>query len=41
MVKNVVKNKVILEVIDSCNKHIKKYGFRSTTVKDLRKKIEV
>ena len=35
-----VKEEVIKEVIESCNRHIKKYGFRSRTVKDLRKIIE-
>ena len=35
-----VKEEVIKEVIESCNRHIKKYGFRSRSVKDLRKKIE-
>lgn len=35
-----VKEEVIREVIESCERHIKKYGFRSRTVKDLRKIIE-
>ena len=35
-----VKDDVIREVIESCDRHIKKYGFRSRTVADLRKKIE-
>ncbi len=35
-----VKEEVIKEVIESCNRHIKKYGFRSRSVKDLRKIIE-
>jgi len=35
-----VKEEVIKEVIESCNRHIKKYGFRSRTVADIRKKIE-
>jgi len=35
-----VKEEVIREVIESCNRHIKKYGFRSRSVKDLRKIIE-
>ena len=35
-----VKEEVIREIIESSNKHIKKYGFRSRTVSDLRKKLE-
>lgn len=35
-----VKDEVIREVINSTEKHIKKYGFRSRSVKDLRKIIE-
>ena len=35
-----LKEDVIKEVIASCNRHIKKYGFRSRTTKDLRKLIE-
>jgi len=35
-----VKEEVIREVIESCNRHIKKYGFRSRSTKDLRKIIE-
>ena len=35
-----VKEEIIREVIESCNRHIKKYGFRSRSVKDLRKIIE-
>lgn len=35
-----VKEEVVKEVIESCNRHIKKYGFRNRNVKDLRKKIE-
>ncbi len=35
-----VKEEVIKEVIASCDRHIKKYGFRSRTTKDLRKLIE-
>ncbi|MEW6295352.1 MAG: hypothetical protein AB1467_03605 [Candidatus Diapherotrites archaeon] len=35
-----VKEDVIREVIESCDRHIKKYGFRSRSVKDLRKIIE-
>lgn len=32
-----VKEEVIKEVIESCNRHIKKYGFRTTTLKELDK----
>jgi len=35
-----IKEEVIREVIESCERHIKKYGFRSRTVADLRKIIE-
>jgi hypothetical protein len=35
-----VKEEIIKEVIESCNRHIKKYGFRSRSAKDLRKIIE-
>jgi hypothetical protein len=35
-----VKEDVIKDVIESCKKHIEKYGFRSTTLKDIRKSIE-
>ena len=35
-----VRDDVIKDVIESCDKHIKKYGFRSRSVSDLRKKIE-
>lgn len=35
-----VKEEVIKEVIESCERHIKKYGFRGRSVADLRKKIE-
>ena len=35
-----VKEEVVKEVIESCNRHIKKYGFRSRTLNDLRKKLE-
>ena len=34
-----VKEEVIKEVIESCERHIKKYGFRSRTVAELRKKV--
>lgn len=36
-----VKEEIVKEVIASCDRHIKKYGFRSRTTKDLRKMIEV
>ena len=32
-----VKDEVVLDVIRSCEKHIKKYGYRSMSLKDLRK----
>ncbi len=32
-----VKEEVIREVIESCNRHIKKYGFRKMSVKELDK----
>jgi hypothetical protein len=35
-----IKEEVIKEVIDSCNRHIKKYGFRKRSTADLRKIIE-
>ena len=35
-----IKDEVVREVIESCERHIKKYGFRSMTVEDLRKIIE-
>ena len=35
-----VREDVIREVIESCDRHIKKYGFRSRTTKNLRKRIE-
>jgi len=35
-----VKEEVVREIIESCDRHIKKYGFRSRSVKDLRKIIE-
>jgi len=35
-----IKDEVVREVIESCDRHIKKYGFRKRTVKDLRKLIE-
>ncbi len=35
-----VKEEYVKEVIDSCDRHIKKYGFRSRTIAEIRKKIE-
>ena len=35
-----VKEEIVKEIIASCDRHIKKYGFRSRTTKDLRKLIE-
>ncbi|MFH1234004.1 MAG: hypothetical protein V1493_00110 [Candidatus Diapherotrites archaeon] len=35
-----VKEEIIKEVIESCDRHIKKYGFRSRSVEELRKTIE-
>ena len=35
-----VKEEVIREVIASCDRHIKKYGFKNRSAKDLRKVIE-
>lgn len=35
-----VKDEVIKEVIESCARHIKKYGFRSRSIAELRKEIE-
>ncbi|MBI4044197.1 MAG: DUF2683 family protein [Candidatus Diapherotrites archaeon] len=35
-----IREEVIKEVIESCNRHMKKYGFRSRSVEDLRKLIE-
>jgi hypothetical protein len=35
-----VKEEVIKEIIESCDKHIKKYGFRNRTTTDLKKIIE-
>ncbi len=32
-----VKDEVVLDVIRSCEAHIKKYGYRSMPLKDLRK----
>jgi hypothetical protein len=35
-----VKEGIIKDVIESCNYHIKKNGFKTRTTKDLRKSIE-
>ena len=35
-----VKDEVVKEVIESCERHIKKYGFRSRSANELRNKIE-
>jgi len=35
-----VREEIVREVIKSCDRHIKKYGFRSRGTKDLRKIIE-
>lgn len=32
-----IKDEVIREVIESCDRHIKKYGFKAMTVKELDK----
>ena len=32
-----VKEEVVKEVIESCNRHIKKYGFRKMSIKELDK----
>ncbi|MDD5163588.1 MAG: DUF2683 family protein [Candidatus ainarchaeum sp.] len=32
-----VREEVIREVIESCERHIKKYGFRKTSIKELDK----
>jgi len=39
LVEREVDESTIKEVIESCERHIKKYGFRSRTVTELRKKI--
>lgn len=36
-VESEVKEEVIREVIESCDRHIKKYGFRKMSVKELDK----
>ncbi|MFH0715019.1 MAG: hypothetical protein V1847_05120 [Candidatus Diapherotrites archaeon] len=35
-----VKDEVVREVIESCERHIKKYGYRTRTASQLRKLIE-
>lgn len=35
-----VREEVIKELIESSKRHFKKYGFRHTSIKDLRKEIE-
>ena len=35
-----VREDVIRDVINSCDRHFKKYGMRSRSIKDIRKKIE-
>lgn len=35
-----VKEEVIKEMLESCNIHIKKYGFRSNNLADLKKELE-
>lgn len=35
-----VKEEVIRDVINSTNRHVKKYGFRSRSIKDIRREIE-
>lgn len=30
-----IRDELVKEVIESCDAHIKKYGFRTTTVKEL------
>ncbi len=35
-----VKEDVIKDMLESCNKHIKKYGFRSSNMADLKKELE-
>ncbi len=32
-----IKDKVVLDVIKSCNSHIKKYGYKSMSLKELEK----
>ncbi len=35
-----VKEEVIKDMLNSCNTHIKKYGFRSNNLADLKKELE-
>ena len=35
-----VKDEVVKEFLESCDRHIKKYGFKSTSIAEIRKKIE-
>ncbi len=35
-----VKENIVREVIESCERHFKKYGLRSRTIAEVRKKIE-
>ncbi|MCR4369176.1 MAG: DUF2683 family protein [archaeon] len=35
-----VSEEAVREIIESCNRHVKKYGFRARSVAQLRKKIE-
>ena len=35
-----MREEVVKEVIESCDRHIKKYGFRGRSVAEMRKKIE-
>ena len=35
-----VKDEVVRESIEICDRHIKKYGFRNTNIAEIRKKIE-
>lgn len=35
-----IKDEVVREVIESCDRHIKKYGFKSMNIKDLDKIIK-
>lgn len=35
-----IRDEVVKEVIESCERHIKKYGFRSRSAAEIRKSIE-
>jgi len=37
LVEDEVKDKIVREVIRSCDNHIKKYGFKETSLDELRK----